>query len=223
MSLTVDRSLRLPHGQYYSRAQPKRAVVLHHTVGGSAKSSFAWWLQDPRVVGTAYLIERDGTIYEVFPPECWAGHLGIKDVEAEKETIGIELASEGALIEKGGDVWAFGAGTGKLLGRADELLKAGRVVRLDIPWRGYQWFDAYDPPQVAAAIALVLELCDRFGIPRRLPLEAANGKADVRRWIGYRGVLHHAMVRKDKSDLHPRFPWRELARALADPAWSAVA
>src|SRR3990167_7270156 len=95
--LAINTTLRLPHGQYYSRGHKKRAVVLHHTVGGSAESSFRWWVQDPRVVGTAYLIERDGTIYEVFPPECWAGHLGIKDIEAEKETVCIELASEAAL------------------------------------------------------------------------------------------------------------------------------
>ncbi len=219
--MNIDRSLRLPPGQYYSRAQLKTAICLHHTVGGSAASSFAWWLQDPRVVGTAYLVERDGTVLEVFPPECWAGHLACHDPALERSSIGIELASEGALTERDGNLWAFDGK--RLLGDTTSLLAQGRVVRLERPWRGYhQWFDAYDEAQVAATIELVAHLVETFALERRLPDEAAWPAGDPRPYVGYRGVFHHACVRADKSDLHPLFPWHRLASALGVP-WRAAA
>ena len=213
MPLTIDRTnCRLPPGQYYSRAQTKTAICLHHTVGGSATSSFRWWLDDPRVVGTAYLVERDGTVFEVFPPECWAGHLACHDPALERQSIGIELASEGALLERDGNLWAFDGK--KLLGGTEGLLANGRVVRLERVWRGYRWFDAYEDLQVAATVALVAELCDRFAIPRQLPAEVQWPAGDPRRYVGYAGIFHHACVRADKSDLHPLMPWHRLEAAL---------
>jgi hypothetical protein len=66
--MNIITSERLLEGQFYQARGLKTLVVLHHTVGGSALSSIRWWRDDPRVVGTAYVIERDGTIYQTFPP-----------------------------------------------------------------------------------------------------------------------------------------------------------
>jgi hypothetical protein len=195
-------------------------------VGGSALSSIDWWRQDPGRVGTAYIVERDGTVYEVFPADAWAVHLfrlnalpaGLTSSVAlamERRTIGIELASEGALEEKAGDLWAFGTGTGKKLGRADALLAAGKVVRFPTPWRDVTYFDAYDELQVAATIALAVELCDRFAIPRALHPSWPTGEAHPDRWSEFRGVLTHAMLRPDKTDVHLGFPFERLKLALA--------
>lgn len=209
----IDRSLRLPPGQFYSRAQKKTSICLHHTVGGSARSSFDWWVNDPRVIGTAYLVERDGTIYEVFPPECWAGHLACHDPDLERHSIGIELASEGALTERDGHLWAFDGK--RRLGARDDLLMSGRVVRFGgAGWRGYQYFDAYEDAQVDATVQLVAHLCDTFGIPRTLPDEYEHPTGDPRPFVGYAGIFHHACVRPDKSDLHPLFPWHRLVAGL---------
>jgi N-acetyl-anhydromuramyl-L-alanine amidase AmpD len=196
--------------------------VLHHTVGGSALSSIRWWRDDPRVVGTAYIIERDGTVYETFPPQCWAWHIGIKDARIEQRSIGIELASEGGLIEQDGKLWAFAGPSqgGKLLGNADTLLGAGRVLKLTAPYRGFTWFDSYDEPQVTAAIALVDDLCTRFSVPRVLPVAVSQPSGDFRPYFAFEGVVHHAMMRKDKSDLHPGFAYSRLGAALGDPQWA---
>lgn len=76
--MNVCTDLRLPVDQYFNETPKKDLIVLHHTVGGSAKSTFDYWRTDPEHIGTAYIVERDGTIYEVFSPECWAYHLGLK-------------------------------------------------------------------------------------------------------------------------------------------------
>lgn len=218
MTLPIVRSFRLTDDQYHADPQSKSAVILHHTVGGSAKGTIKYWQEDPRRIATAYLVERDGTIFEVFPPECWANHLGCKDLGLERRSIGIELASEGGLTIKteGQNLVAYTA-LGAPLGLATTLKKQGRILRLDTPFRGFHWFDAYEPAQVQATIALVLELCDRFRIPRRMPSPAeCRGDADLRKWFGYQGVLHHAMLRPDKSDLHPAFPFETLQADLAE-------
>src|SRR5205085_11648841 len=100
--MNVSTALRLPPDSYFPEKHQKDLVVLHHTVGGSAKSTFEYWRTDEQHIGTAYIVDRDGTIYEVFPPECSAYHLGLKTTrELHKRSVGIEIASEGALREPG--------------------------------------------------------------------------------------------------------------------------
>lgn len=214
MAPPIDASrLRLDRDQYYSTVKPKRLVVLHHTVGGSARSTWHWWMSDPRHIATAYLVERDGTIYECFPPQYWAWHLGIKDKATEMRSIGIELCSEGGLTQQGGSIFAFK--TQRELGDREALLSTGRIVEFLPAWRGFHFMDAYETAQIEAVSTLVPYLCDRFHIPHELPDDVAlEAPADLRRWIGYSGVIHHAMLRSDKSDLHPGFPWHRLREAL---------
>jgi len=218
----IDRStFRLPTTQYFPQTQAKTAIVLHHTVGGSARSTFNWWHSDreaatgqQRRVGTAYLIERDGRIFEVFPPECWAYHLGLRDMAVEQRTIGIELCSEGGLERRADDLW----GIGRSLGAVDRLFEQERVYHIPQGWRGFQWFDAYEEEQIVAACQLVRWLCERFNVPAAMPRATEwYGPADAKRWSAFAGVIHHALLRPDKSDLHPGFPEWRLARLLG--AW----
>lgn len=225
----IDRTThRVVEGQYIAEARKPTGIMLHHTVSGAVKGVLKWWNATPERIGTAYLVERDGTIYEVFPPECWAYHLGLPGKEFDKRTIGIELVSEGALHAEQDPrnparfvlVAFHGTAHPKVLGYADDLYAAGRVVYFPDGYRGYQWFDAYDAPQWSAACQLVAWLCERYTIPARFPREALEPDGDWRRWFGYAGVLHHAMVRKDKSDLYPGEHFTALGRALRDPAWA---
>ena len=211
----IDRSLRLEPDQYKPDVEEKSLIVLHHTVGGSAESTYRWWVDDVRPIGTAYIVARDGTVYEVFPPKQWAWHLGIKSEETERRSIGIELASEGALRMKprGGGKVLYAFKLKRRLGVAATLLAEGRVVRLERPWRGFRWFDAYDEKQVNSTNRLVAYLCQMYGVACELPptLDLV-GPADVRKWIGWEGVLHHAILRPDKTDLNPSFPWERSPR-----------
>lgn len=222
-------TFKLPVDEYFPKGHRKRAIVLHHTVGGSVASTVNWWKKDadPKTgkknrVGTAFLVARDGTIFQVFPAEAWAIHLfrsrpSPDYMILEQETIGIEMASEGALVEKNGSIYAY-AGQ-NYLGPKQVLLDKGVIVKLDTPWRGVGWFDDYDEKQSTAVIELVLFLCQKFGIPQLLPREADGPVGNAATYLHYEGVLHHAMVRPDKTDVHPKFPWLKLGQALGDPAW----
>ncbi len=188
--MNVSTSLRLPADSYFPEKHTKDLIVLHHTVGGSAKSTFEYWRTDEWHIGTAYIVNRDGTVYEVFPPECWAYHLGLKTTrEVDKRSIGIEIASEGALLERGGNYYAFGRlteatrYTGPVFDVDAEASAPGiSAVSTAKLWRDYRYFAQYTPAALASVFALVNELLTRF-------------------------------VRSDKSDVHPGFAWEQLIAA----------
>jgi len=207
--LVIDRSLRLPDDQYVKvKADFKDLIVLHHTVGGSAESTYRWWLMDPARVGTAYIIERDGTIFEVFDPEYWCYHLKVGDPEMDARSIGIELASEGALTRVNEWLYAFD-GQKKLY---HVVTDKGRFYDHGDLWRGYQYFDSYDDPQIEACWKLCDYLIEKFGIPRMTP--ADHLKEDRRKWWNFQGILGHHHVRPDKTDVHPGFAWDHVCRQL---------
>lgn len=229
--MKINTTLRLSVEQYLRDVVPKTQIYLHHTVGGSAKSTFDYWQSTPDRVATAYIVERDGTVYEVFDPHYWAWHLGLKtasNTQANKQSIGIEMASEGALRS--------GAELNRMLAAIDPktppkfssaflyafdidvppfknarrlynlVTDAGKYYDNMVPWRGYRYFDAYDAPQVAAVNALVKYLCESFSIPKTIPAGDMT-RFDESLILGHRGILHHALVRKDKSDLNPSWSW----------------
>ncbi len=159
MAVPIDRSLRLPQSEYFPGAQHKSGIAIHHTVGGSARSTFQWWLHDkgdggrPLIVGTAYLIDLDGTVFEVFDPTAWAYQFGLHWTAAarlkfEQRFIGVELASEGALMERNGKLYCFDRVSPRTLKPKDQAFDCGRV------WRGYRWFDRYEDAQLEALARL---------------------------------------------------------------------
>lgn len=201
--MEINRTLRLSPEEYLQEALPKDLIVLHHTVGGTARSTFDFWQsQDERRVGTAYIVERDGTIFEVFDPKYWAFHLGVKGSGGaiDRRSIGIEIASEGGLTEAGGALYCFD----KISPRT---LFKGTPHDCGHPWRGYRFFDPYDAPQMDAVISLVDHLCTTFRIPRQTPKDSLGYAAGL---LTFKGVIGHHHVRSDKSDVHPGFPWESL-------------
>lgn len=206
MALQIDRTMRLPDGEFFPSQEPKTGICLHHTVGGSARSTFNWWMRDRNSagnalkVGTAYIIDRDGTVFEVFDPSAWAYQFGLRwpvarKLEFEKRFIGIEIASEGALIESDGKLYCFDTVSPRTEKRRDETFDCGH------DWRTYRFFDRYEPAQVDAVVELVNKLCDDFGIQRRVPNDFVAFYGD--RLADFNGIIGHSMVRSDKSDPAP--------------------
>lgn len=213
----VDTSLRLPEGEYFPSTTAKSGICIHHTVGGTARSTYDWWLQDRarsggrRRVGTAFLIARDGTVHEVFDRRAWAYQFGLpwaleKKLAFEKRFIGIELANLGALMESDGELYCF-----------DRVLPQNRVPRdrafdFGRPWRGYRYWARYTNAQTAALIELIDELCEEFGIPRRVPAGFLDFYGEELE--DFEGVIGHTMVRSDKTDPLPDESfWRAVAHA----------
>jgi N-acetyl-anhydromuramyl-L-alanine amidase AmpD len=157
-------------------------------------------------IATAYVIERDGRIHEVFDPRYWAYHLGIKGVGAsvDRRSIGIELASEGPVKRSGNSFTAF------------NRAYSGEVYDHGSTWRGQsQYWAAYPSSQLNAATELVDHLCSVFGVPRRSPRNHLDFDANL---SGFKGVLGHHHLRADKSDPHPGFDWEGL-RTKAGVEW----
>lgn len=120
MEFKIDTSLQLSPDQYYPEAIAKTQVVLHHTVGGTAKSTFDYWNNNEEHVGTALLVDRPGTIHQIFNPVFWAHHLGLEHRQNKRYnqvSIGVEIASWGAL--RAG--WELN----------DMLRRKGQAVRFD--------------------------------------------------------------------------------------------
>ena len=207
--LEVDRSLRLTlAGGYVQEEHPKDLIVLHHTAGGSASSTVKWWQDTKEPIATAYVLERDGTIFEVFDPRHWAYHLGLKGAggRVDRRSVGIEIASEGGLTEADGALYTF-----------DSIRPSHRFDKKDAydhgtTWRGYRHFARYTPAQIEAVALLVDHLCATFHIPRRTPKNHLD--FDKALW-DYQGIVGHQHVRSDKSDVHPGFDWERLRQKCA--------
>jgi hypothetical protein len=198
--------LQLAESEYFAERQAKSGIALHHTVADSARTTVELWRTDKtargnhRRVATAYVIDLGGTIYEVFDPAAWAFHLGVpwpreQRIAFEKRFIGIEITSEGGLTERDGRLYAYGL--------IDPVFRKppAEAFECPTPYRGYRWFDRYEPEQLHALGRLVDDLCGRFAIPRVYPDKPFLYYGDALR--SFEGVIGHAMVRSDKSDPAP--------------------
>jgi N-acetylmuramoyl-L-alanine amidase len=193
------KSIPLKSDQYYPSVQKKTHIILHHSAGGSAASSIAYWASTPEHIATPYIIDRDGTIYECFDPQFWAYHLGVKGATwLEKASIGIEICSYGQLTPNM---------AGELLTYTKKVIPKDKAVKCE--FRGFQWYEAYTPEQITALKQLLPYLMDRFKI---------QPQADRKNFWEYRdaktlppGIWSHTTVRKDKVDI---FPQKEIVEAV---------
>jgi N-acetyl-anhydromuramyl-L-alanine amidase AmpD len=200
MALEIKKDWRLPDAEYFKTENKKSGICIHHTVGGSARSTFNWWTQDSQMVGTAYIIDHDGSVYNVFDPENWAWQFGLRwdyqdKIAFEKRFIGIEIASEGGLLEEDGKCYCFDRISPKTEKPADEVFDAG------FNYRGYRYFDRYEPEQIDSLVELINFLCDEFDIPRRVQQDSMKYYGEQLK--DFEGIIGHTMVRKDKSDPAP--------------------
>jgi len=192
----------LPAGQYFKEVFPKRNIVLHHTVSSTARSALTWWGIDRQRIGTAYVIDKDGTIYEAFQPEYWAHHLGLKtsnNVALNRCSIGIELANEGPLRFDGlGYRWNFSPTT-----KGVPYKGLGYTFA---KWRGYECWAEYTEQQYQALNELLPMLLDRFKLE---PTICPDLEFNARVADKY-SIYAHCNIRRDKSDVSPAFDFQRL-------------
>lgn len=190
------RSIPLKEDQYYQGVYKKDKIILHHTAGGSVAGAVSSWAADARRVATPYIIERSGDIYECFPPQMWAYHLGVKipkTKELEQSSIGIEIVAYGQLTKKDGKYYTY----------TNRELPLSEVA--EVSFREFAYYQKYTDAQIKALSELLPYLVDRFKIPLQ---------TDRAKFWEYRdptklpsGIWSHTTVRKDKVDI---FPQKEL-------------
>ena len=160
-------------------------------------------------MATAYVVDLDGTIYEVFPPSYWAYHLGIKGGTAhERRSIGIEIVNVGPLQACEGSRPALNwwpKDWGQQYCSLDESTKY-----VESTYRGKRYFAAFPDMQVQAVRRLVRHLCDRFSLRRELPPQSRRLEYDEGLFASYKGIATHVNFRQDKWDIGPAFNWDRL-------------
>ncbi len=210
----IDSSTyRLPEAAFFRQRVPKDLIVLHNTASSTSASVYETWKSAAQSrVATAYVVERNGKVYEMFPPDCWAYHLGMKERNPghynDRRSIGIEIVNPGPLRPdpEGGDTlnW-WPKNFRQPWCQASETEK---YVRAE--YRGYKFFAAYTPEQERAVRELAAWLCGRFGIPFVLPPLGKRLVCDPEYFCKFRGIASHQNFRPDKYDVGPAWRWEAL-------------
>jgi hypothetical protein len=200
----IKKTAPLRGEQFYPSVEKKTQIFLHHTAGLTAKGAIDWWNQTPEHVGTAFVVDRDGTIYQTFEPDRWGYHLGIKgdDDYVEKHSVGIEIVAAGNLYKAPDEekfmffpLFPNKAGW--------KVIPTEEVTVLGSPWRMKNFYHKYTDAQIESIIFLIHMLRHDFGIEIQDKLgHFYEYNADV---VAKKlpGLWSHSTVRADKNDIYP--------------------
>jgi len=207
--MKFNLSQSLPDNEYNKTVTPKTQIVLHHTVSSTGQYVGDWFRSDngKSKVATAFVIDKDGTIYQLFDPKYWAWHIGKSSTQKHnQQSIGIELANEGLLTQ-------HIVGTQKRYFWFDGKHQyKGGVIKLPIMWRGSYFFAPYTAAQFRATVELVEYLCKEFNIPKEVICDYEYNKAH----FDHKGIVSHHNLRPDKSDVSPAFRLELLQEILRE-------
>jgi hypothetical protein len=200
------RSFALPPGQ------KRDLIMLHYTEGGTASGAVSWWQtlyrqSGNRVpVGTAFIVDRDGTIYEVFDHKTqWAWQLGINDRAQESRAIGIEFVNWGPLgvDPKTGEGFPW-----RQLGNIQTRLPASDIVKAGGVWRkSTALHQKFTDQQYSSGVLLVKQLCKDFDIPYRIPPEEKRDELDLAWAKQWTGIASHQNFTNQRLDIGPAWDW----------------
>ncbi|MEZ4774649.1 MAG: N-acetylmuramoyl-L-alanine amidase [Bacteroidia bacterium] len=205
---------------YESEKCDKDKVVIHYTVG-HVLSDVTTLSPRPATgrtrLSVAYVIARDGTIYQLFPSHYWSYHLGSEALGGNsigsKSSIGIELSNFGPLTlspDKKTLETAYSRVKGNPVDTYCALTDADQYIKLDKPYRGYQYFAAHTDKQYDSLIILVRYLTSLYNIPREFIEESKRYEATLEN-AQFKGITTHVNFRTTgKTDIGPAFDWKRL-------------
>lgn len=219
--------------EYIREETKKDTIFLHHTAGGSRPDwSINGWEKDyvrdkngnpvltsngliPLKVGTSYVIGRksstsdeniwDGKILKAFDDKFWAYHLGINtnnSLELNSGSVAIEFCNYGPLtIGKDGRFYNY----------INKPIDEKEVVKLNKPFRGYEYYERYTDAQLESARALIIHLINKYAIQIEGKIYNENWFDYNINWIKNGGLRSHGQIIKEKFDL---FPQKEMIQML---------
>lgn len=191
----------LPSMEYIKRVTGKTQIVLHHTVSALGKYIDDWFKSDKgkSKVAVAYVVDKDGSIYQLFDPIYWAWHIGGgASRKNNEESIAIEVVNEGQLFKRSDGSFYWWIDNDYPEGRFEY---EGIATVLAKEFRGFLNFASYTDEQVDSTHDLIKFLFDKFpNIPRRF----INTFDYNRNTLSYKGVVMHVNLRETgKWDLSP--------------------
>lgn len=211
----------LEKGEYFEEKTEKNGIVIHFTAGGyNPLNTISGWdtddVIDPntkkksaRVVGTHFVIggisnsngdnSLDGKVYRAVPEDFWIHHLGTtysNNRKLNQLTFGIEICNYGP-VKLGND--------GKYYNYVNNVMPKHSVVKLESPFKGYNYYHDLTDKQVESLKNLILYLHNKYpSIPLKTPLLNISGYDINNDAIkGLPGVYTHINYRKDKYDFPP--------------------
>lgn len=188
-------------------------ICIHHTAGrGNPDKTIMGWEGDSRGrIGTRWVIggleghidgptSYDGRIVRALEDNEFGWHTGILGLKGDKDLVGIEVCSAGAL--KGGKSWF------------KTTIVPSQISRLDTPFRGSSEYHRYSDASLTSLRAVILHEANRCsidiseGLVSRIKLMGPHraflhmGKLPAGQ--SPRGIISHTNIRSDKSDMHPQ-------------------
>ena len=153
-----DKITRVPWTRYVKEIHPKKQVVLHHTVSGDGITGDLKTWEKWRTVSTGFIIDRDGTINQLFSSKYWSHHLKAGNSTLDKQSISIELDNWGGLTKGDGSLKQFGKrrdGSPNMIRIKEGKYYAtyGNSVHCPVThypngFRGYNYFESYTDQQL---------------------------------------------------------------------------
>jgi N-acetyl-anhydromuramyl-L-alanine amidase AmpD len=188
----------------------KKRIVLHFTAG-HLQGDIATLTGGRGRVSVPFVIARDGKIYRLFSSRFWSYHLGPGAIGGNtpqsQATIGIELSNFGPLYALQDKLYCW-------TDRAYcSLQEKKQYLKLDQPFRGYQYFANYTSAQYQSLQVLLRYLTTTYSIPRAFlpdPLRLQT-TAEV---LDFAGIVSHINYRADKLDIGPAFDWGRVMAEL---------
>jgi len=208
LQLNDEDLVQVPWLKYYKEKFSKNQIVLHHTVSGPGiTGDLNTWKKYNSHIATCVIIDRDGTINQLFPSKYWGYHLGCGKSSLDKHSIAVELDNWGQLEER----------NGKLYTVYDSIVDV-ETVHYALGFRGEQVFEAYPVAQLRALGELLLLWNKTYGIT--LNYNEDMWDVSERALNGTDGVWAHVSYRpwpskKNKWDVHPDPNLKSMLRTVS--------
>jgi N-acetyl-anhydromuramyl-L-alanine amidase AmpD len=225
--------------QYYAEESIKKQVYLHFTVSGyGVKGDIDWWRKDPKKVAAHFIVDYDGKIHQLYSTRFWAHHLGVKDDFfrkmlgeefimispkgnilnnhiLNKESIAIEIDTWGPLLDNNGKLYPVKWDITDMCYKPNLNIKPinrDNVLKLDKPYRGFIYFEAFSPDQIKSVEMLLYYFNEKYNIP--LTYNADMFDVSKKALLGTPGIWSHTSVRADKCDIMPQPEMIEMLKSL---------
>jgi len=205
VNLNEPHALQLPSRNYRRYKANKRKpsmIVTHYDVCLSAKSCFK--VLKNRKISSHFVIDNDGTIFQMVDTQHSAWHAGIRRVN--KAAIGIDISN--AVYTKY-QPWYRKKGFGP------------RPIMSGLKIHGVKLSDylGFYPVQIEAYKVLVKTLCKHYNIPIQMPMDSNNkvlrGVSLTAKQSKFKGIVNHFHVSRKKIDV-ANLDWDQVLKELVE-------